>query len=205
MGISYEQQLYALLYAVLTGCILGCILDVIRISRVLCGIASYTGCNKTLRKVSFPLIGTVRNLGFKNESSFSKSVILFFGDLLFFALSGCVFCVFLFHAASGCFRWFYILGALAGFFAYYVSVGRMVMMLSETINIFLNLIFLYLVWLLRLPFRAVFRFARFVCRLIAVHFLEPIWSVIVHAWRIRYTGRARKHLCDAVRIAHIFD
>lgn len=205
MGISLERQLYAFLYAIMTGCVLGVVLDFIRISRVLFGIASYTGQKTKLLHHSFPLIGTIKTTVWSHELSRLKIFLFFIGDLLFFVLSGLVFCVFLYHAASGSFRWFYLFGALIGFSAYYASVGRIVVMCSETINVLLTVIGSYLIWLLSLPFSIAWRVFRLICRIAYLCTIRPIQTASLQRRRIRYTNAVRASLHEAVRIRDFSD
>lgn len=198
MGILQQQQFFAFLYAIVTGILLGTLYDCFRIVRVFFGVSRYTQGVHQLDSVSLPLIGTVSSPDRSEGSRFRRLLVLSVGDVMFFLIAGCVFCIFLYSAASGCFRWFYVFGAGVGFLLYYSTVGRLVMLFSEMLVLFLRVFFRYVFWLSCVPFRIGGFIVLWVFRQTVSRIWMPIYSEYKHQMRIRYTRRVRAQLKRAI-------
>ncbi len=199
MGIEQHQQLTAFLYAILTGVFCGTLYDCFRVLRVFIGVSCYTQRKRRLDQLSLPLIGTVRSPRTSDNQRGGRLLVLAIGDVLFFFLAGCAFCVFLYHAASGCFRWFYLFGAGAGFSVYYITVGNLVMLSSEMLAFLLRVCLRYLWWTLCVPFRIARVIITRVFQLLLCRVWTPLYTVYKRKARIRYTRRVRAHLINEIR------
>lgn len=127
MEILIEKQLISVAYSLILGLIFGAAYDIIRMIHIICGIASYSGREKSAKKGIIP---------------FS---LFFIFDLVYAVFIGVAFSVFVYFANYGDFRWFLMAGTVVGFAAYHLTLGRVVMYFSEAVVRFLKLIFRYTV------------------------------------------------------------
>ncbi len=148
MEIFIEKQLAATAYSFILGLIFGGLYDIIRITHILCGIASYAGEFRGMKRGLLPFF------------------LFFLGDTAFALTVTASFSAFLYWQMNGRFRWFLLVAAIAGFAAYYHTAGRIVMAFSEAITRFLRLA---ATWIFLKPaaflLRLLLRIARFLCRL----------------------------------------
>ena len=147
MEIYIARELAGMLYALAVGASLGAIYDVVRISRLLLGLRP--GAGNVSR--SLPLIGEVGRV--RRRGGFFSGVVVFLGDILFFAVATAIYVVFVFHANYGNNRWFFTFSAVAGFLAYHFTIGRLVMKASGAIRFALCAALLYLAFFALFPVR----------------------------------------------------
>lgn len=127
MEIFIEKQLLIVLNSVILGLIFGAIYDIIRISHIMCAIASYSGENRGIRS--------------------GKAAFLIFaaGDLVYVIVVSVMFSFFTYWQNNGVIRAFIVLPCIAGFAVYHVTIGKIVMYFSEAVVRFIRLVFRYTV------------------------------------------------------------
>ncbi len=127
LGFDMALQLNLLLYSLILGAFLGAFFDIMRISRVFLSIifSEKAGCavSKTV-----------------------MTVVSFFEDIIFFAVSAAVTVLFCFQANGGSARGFILLGMLGGFSLYLLTLGRLTKLVSEALS---KLIYRLLTFVLR--------------------------------------------------------
>ncbi len=181
MEIFIGKHLQVAAYSFILGLIFGGLYDIIRISHILCGIASYTGEHRGMKRGVLPFL------------------LFFLGDVAYTLTVIAVFSVFLYWQVNGKFLWFLPMTVLAGFAVYSHTVGRIVMAFSEAITRFLRLAAL---WLVIRPAKFVFHLIRrifsFVWRQTFGRILQALRKSVraVHAAGIR--KKFRKDVYTAV-------
>ncbi|MBQ4354949.1 MAG: hypothetical protein IJC71_08660 [Clostridia bacterium] len=158
--------------------IFGGIYDIIRIVHVSCGIASYTGETKGMKRGFIPLL------------------LFFLTDAAYMLTVTCIFSVFLFAVNRGGFRFYLLAGVIAGMTLYLCTIGRLVMLVSETIVRLLRrmadfLLFRPLRFLAHLLFSCICRIGRMTA--------VPLLFSCRRAAAIHYTEKIRRQLTGAIR------
>jgi len=115
MELFIGKQLQVVGYSFVLGLIFGGLYDIIRIAHCLCGIASYTGGSRGMRRGKLPFL------------------LFFLLDTVYMIAVTAMFSIFLFWQMSGTFRLFVLVSAAAGLTVYLCTAGRLVMLFSETI------------------------------------------------------------------------
>ena len=120
------------------GVILGVLNDVNRITRVFCGKVYSKKYFGKLYELTLPIVNRPIE---RKESGLRKkslSVLIFFQDIIFFAIAGIGITVLNYEFNEGRFRFFTVFAVVSGFIIYYFTVGKIVMMLSEGIVFFIK-------------------------------------------------------------------
>lgn len=127
MEFFIEKQLLIVLNSVILGLIFGAIYDIIRISHIMCAIASYSGENRGMRSC--------------------KAAFLIFaaGDLVYVIVVSVMLSFFVYWQNNGVIRSFIVFPCIAGFAVYHVTIGKLVMYFSEAVVRFIRLVFRYTV------------------------------------------------------------
>lgn len=127
MEFFIEKQLLIVLNSVILGLIFGAIYDIIRISHIMCAIASYSGENRGMRS--------------------GKAAFLIFvaGDFVYVIVVSVMLSFFVYWQNNGVIRSFIVFPCIAGFVVYHVTIGKIVMYFSEAVVRFIRLVFRYTV------------------------------------------------------------
>lgn len=115
MELFIGKQLQVVGYSFVLGLIFGGLYDIIRIAHCLCGIASYTGTSRGMRRGKLPFF------------------LFFLLDTAYMIAVTAMFSIFLYWQMSGVFRLFVLVSAVIGLAIYLCTAGRIVMLFSETI------------------------------------------------------------------------
>lgn len=173
MEIFVQKQLINIAYSFILGLIFGGIYDIIRIVHILCGIASYTGESRGMKRGIVPFL------------------LFFLLDAAYMLITTCVFSVFLYAVNNGGFRLYLLAAVICGMVLYFITVGRIVMLLSETIVRFLRKVFTLFVLK---PFGFILKlFRRLICW-IGAHTIGKIVRYLQHRRAIRYTEKLKRRL-----------
>ncbi len=121
MTVPQEKLLLILLGAIIVGIFLGGIYDFFRI-----------------RRIAFSLNSTDIKKGIREKIG---NIIIFFEDVLYALICSVVVCIYVFYMNSGRFRGLAFVGFFLGFLLYYNTVGKVVMICSEQIVLFLKKVF----------------------------------------------------------------
>ncbi|MBE6540983.1 MAG: hypothetical protein E7672_00830 [Ruminococcaceae bacterium] len=139
MEFFIEKQLIIVLNSVILGLIFGAIYDIIRISHIICGIASYLGKCRGMRSGKMPFI------------------IFALFDLVYVLSVAILLSVFTYWQNNGIMRAFIFVPCILGFMAYHSTVGKIVMFFSESIVRFIRLVVHYAV---EVPLKFIFSVIR---------------------------------------------
>ena len=115
MEIFISKQLQVVAYSFILGLIFGGLYDIIRITHILCGIASYAGENVGMKRGKLPFL------------------LFFLFDAVYLLTVTAAFSVFQYWQMNGEFRLFVLLSVTAGFAVWRATAGRVVMAFSEAI------------------------------------------------------------------------
>ena len=179
MEIFIEKQLLNLLYSIILGLIFGAIYDIIKIVHVSCGIASYTGESRGMKKGVVPFL------------------LFLLTDIFYIFPVSCIFSVFLYAVNKGGFRFYLLAGVIGGMFLYQNTFGRLVMFVSEAIVRFLKRLFtLLLIRPIRYVLGQILKAFVFLGR----HTSGKLLSLFKRLTAVTYTEYTRKKLEDAVRL-----
>lgn len=200
MRLSSSEELYAMLPMLLAGAICGLQYDIVRITRVLLRLASYTRAGQSLYEFSFPWIGSLKTHDIVPLTRVRR-ILIALGDILFAILAGGTFSVTLFAVASGVFRWFYLLAAVVGFLLYTLTLGRVVILSSEIVSAMIRVCVRYAVRTLLLPFVGLARLLRLVGKQACQRILYPVRRAIRFEFRKHYTMYMQRTLPEAVRMS----
>lgn len=171
MEIFIGKQLHVVGYSFILGLIFGGLYDIIRITHIICGIASYSGENRGMKRGVLPFL-----LFFLCDAAYALTVTAAFS-------------VFLYWQMNGTFRWFVLMSAAAGFAVYYHTAGRIVMAFSEAIVRFLRLA---ATWILIKPARLILHILRRIFRFLYRQTVGRILSLVRRGIRIVRSTRIRQ-------------
>ncbi len=173
MELFIGKQLQVVGYSFILGLIFGGLYDIIRIAHCLCGIASYTGTSRGMRRGKLPFF------------------LFFLLDTAYMIAVTAMFSIFLYWQMSGTFRLFVLVSAVTGLAVYLCTAGRIVMLFSETIVCFLKKV---VRCLLVKPMRWILRFLG---RILAGLYRQTIGRVaeaVLHGMRYVRAERIRRNL-----------
>ena len=103
---------------------------------------------------------TVRITGILNQEKKGKThclrsallqIVMFFEDILFFIIAGCVIALLLYYTNDGQFRGMAIFGVACGFVLYYFTVGRLVISVSRTLVFAIKTVLVYTILFVAFP------------------------------------------------------
>ena len=120
------------------GVSLGVLNDVNRIIRVFCGEVYSKKYFGKLYELTLPIINKPIGRRQSRIGKKSLSVLIFFQDIIFFAIAGIGITILNYEFNEGRFRFFTVFAVILGFVIYYFTVGKIVMMLSEGIAFFIK-------------------------------------------------------------------
>ena len=121
---------------------------------------------------------------------------MFFEDILFFLVAGCVISVLIYYTNDGVFRLMALFGVMCGFFAYYFTVGKIVILLSDVIIRSLGVFLSYCAAVLLIPFLLVVRFVLIpILRLEKIIFKKLFWRLPKIKNIRKKKGSKEKHKC----------
>ena len=154
--MEISQRLLGMLFvwAVGLGFVLGGVYDVLRITRILCGLHyvkrfskddDYPVTDADAPRKTLPLRRKMAHL--------CTNALVFTEDLLFGVVCAVSLVILLYYANDGQFRALAVWGMACGFFVYYHTLGRLVMLFSEAIVMALRRIIRWIVRLLLVPLR----------------------------------------------------
>ena len=151
--MTLSQTAIAALYfwGFVLGVGLGAIYDLLRITRVLLGVHYSRRTAERLRQISFPLLPPVKKRG----ESRARGIVVFREDLFFCLFAGAAFVLLFYGANNGKFRFPVLLLAGVGFLVYRATLGRLLMMFSEMIAFFIEILGRYAVFFVSYPIRKV--------------------------------------------------
>ena len=139
MEFFIEKQLIIMQNSVILGLIFGAFYDIIKISHIICGIASYSG----------------ENCGMKH--SVGSYIIFGLMDFIYTAGLTVTLSVFVYWQNNGVIRAFILVPCALGFVLYHKTAGRAVMYFSEVVVRFIRIVFRYTV---AIPVRFVIRIVK---------------------------------------------
>lgn len=182
MEIFIGKQLEVVAYSFILGLIFGGLYDIIRITHIICGIASYSGEKRGMKRGVLPFL------------------LFFLCDAAYVLTVTAAFSVFLYWQMNGTFRWFVLVSAAAGFAVYYHTAGRIVMAFSEAIVRFLRLAAL---WIVIKPARFILHILRcifvFLYRQTIGRILLCIRRVVRTVRSVRIRKNFRKDVCTTFK------
>ncbi|MBE6715192.1 MAG: hypothetical protein E7575_07970, partial [Ruminococcaceae bacterium] len=133
MWFSLSEHFAVTAYSLFMGVFLGVLYDCIRLTRILCGIGSYSRAVSGLYKKQLPFI---KNRRISAAPRRKNMILLFLGDILYALLCSASYSLFLFHAIRGQVRWYFLLASAIGFFLYYFTVSKLVLSILEILFFF---------------------------------------------------------------------
>lgn len=114
-----------------------------------------------------PVYGsTVRITGILNREKNGKrhclrsillQLLLFFEDILFFLIAGCVIALLLYYTNDGQFRGMAVFGVVSGFVLYYFTVGKLVISVSRALVFAIKAVLAYTILLVAFPSALLFK------------------------------------------------
>ena len=186
--MEISQRLLGMLFvwAAALGFALGGVYDVLRITRILCGIHYVKRFSKEegpsadacARQASMP----IRHL---RASRIQRTIFIFVGDFLFGLVCGVSLIILLYYTNDGQFRALAVFGMACGFFVYYHTLGRLVMLFSEVIVLAVRRLVRWVLRILLLPF---YWLARLLYRTIG-HRVTQLVKRIRYKRNVRYTDK----------------
>jgi len=180
MEIFIVDQIKNFGYSVILGLIFGGIYDIIRIIQLSCGIVSFFGKDRGMKRGFVP---------------FTVFAIL---DICFFLIGTVSFSVFLYAVNNGGFRSYLLAGVLIGMTVYHYTVGRIVMLFSESIVRFIRLV---LNTVLVKPVRFIGGAAAWLGIWIWTHTAKCLIGIIKHRTQVLYTNRVMHRMDRAIMFA----
>lgn len=188
MWFSLSEHLLVTLYSFFLGIGLAVLYDLIRLTRIIFGVSSYSKTAIKLKELNLPLISKKNN-----KPAFGKApsfLILLLSDILFFIICGAVYSLFFFHAVRGHIRWYFLLSSASGFLVYYFTLSKICIIFFEVLFFFIKCVIIYICMIVALPFKLIFRiilrgFQRFV---------RPILDNLRYAAALKYTNKLRDNL-----------
>ncbi len=168
--------------SVILGLIFGAFYDIIKISHIICGIASYSGENRGMKRGILPCI------------------IFALLDFVYVLSMAAVLSVFVYWQNNGVIRAFILIPCTLGFVLYHNTVGRAVMYFSEAVVRFIRLVFRYTV---AIPVRFVLGIIRRIVRFVYTSTLGRIIFVSAEAVDGMRTARYLRKLEDDIRLDRI--
>lgn len=176
MEISPYLLAKMLAYSFLLGAGLGVLYDAFRIFRILSATGSVSECDgkgydgvmlslpppmsgvfgKKIKPFFVPASGSRSRAG-----SVIYGILLFFEDILFFAVCGCAVSVLIYYTNDGRFRLMAVVGVFVGFLLYYLTVGRLVLSAARFICFAIRAVLTYLTLALVTPFAYLLKAVRY--------------------------------------------
>ncbi len=148
--VSQSALVSLALYGAAVGVLLGIVYDVFRILRI-----AVEPSNR-LRRLG-AVTGSEAANGKKPHGETVRTVIIAIEDIIYSVICAVVISVMIFHINSGHPRWFILLGTAVGFFVYYFTVGKIVMLFSSYIILFVRTVFMFVMKLTLFPLLKLFR------------------------------------------------
>ncbi len=186
--MEISQRLLGMLFvwATVLGFSLGGVYDVLRITRILCGVhyvKRFSGKEKHSAEAQAPPNAppTWRRRIFHVQ----QKLLIFVGDVLFGVVCGIALILLLYYANDGQFRSLAVFGMACGFFFYYHTLGRLVMLFSEAIVLAVRRLVRWTVRLVLLPLRA---FSRLLYRTVGRR-IALLVKRIRYRRNVRYTDQ----------------
>ncbi len=173
MEIFIEKQLISVGYSFILGLIFGVSYDIIRIIHILCGIASYSGDERYMRKGKIPFL------------------LFFLTDLVYMTAVSAAFSVFVYWVNYGDFRWYLLFGSVVGFVLYYVTLGRVVMYFSEAVVRVIRLVFHYTV---AVPLRYIWKTAQRLVSAVYRFTLGRLVKMLVGVYLSKRNAKYLRHI-----------
>lgn len=161
MEVSQGALLFMMLSGALLGTVLGVVYDVFRLIRRAVLEAGGGEVPSFVREWKFPFLGCPGDR--KHGTALSHGVTVFvtvFCDVLFGLIAGISVLLLLYDRNDGIFRLSAPAGVAVGFFLYRMTLGRLVGAVEDAILFFSGVLFRYLLLLVTLPFRLLFRGCR---------------------------------------------
>ena len=179
--MEISQRLLGMLFvwAVALGFALGSVYDVLRITRILCGVHYVKRFSE--EKGSATDVSSLR----QRVSRIQRAILVFSGDLLFGVVCGISLIILLYYTNDGQFRALAVFGTACGFFVYYHTLGRLVMLFSEVIVHAVRWLARRIVKLALWPFRMI---ARLLYRTVGRRAVELV-KRIRYKRNVRYTAK----------------
>ncbi len=178
----------------LFGVFMGAINDVHRIMRVFFGVRYGKKRFDKLYARKIKIINrSVGNLGCNRFTKALLGTVIFFQDLILFAVAGVGVVILNFYFNKGEFRIYTIAALFAGFVFYYFTLGKIVMLVSEAIAFYIKVAFLVVFYLISRPF--VFAGKKFAVILRKVQGFFA--RVIEKKKNIRYNKKEKKKILAA--------
>ena len=196
-----------------TGISLGIFYDCFRILRIICGMdggkkkeeKEHKKTNSPIKRMverilSIDLSSKQNNRVPKHGKVFSviTHILVFFEDILFFLVAGCVISVLIYYTNDGIFRLMALFGVMCGFFAYYFTVGKIVIHLSDVILRSLGVFLSYCAAVLLVPCLLVVRFVIIpILKFEKIMFKRLFWHLTKIKIIRKKKGSKEKHKCPS--------
>ena len=187
--MEISQRLLGMLFvwATALGFSLGGLYDVLRITRILCGVHyvnRFSGKENPFTAVCTPPNEQPRWR--RRIFRAHRTLFIFLGDVLFGVVCGVALIILLYYANDGQFRFLAVFGMACGFFVYYHTLGRLVMLFSEAIVLAIRRLVRWTVQLVLVPLRAI---ARLLYRAVGQRIVLLV-KRIRYKRNVRYTDQA---------------
>ncbi len=142
--VSQSALISLALYGAAVGVLLGIVYDVFRILRI--------AVEPSNRLRLLNIITDKKTADEKKPYGETvRTVIIAIEDIIYSIICAVVISVMIFHINSGHPRWFILLGTALGFFVYYFTVGKIVMLFSSYIILFVRTVFMFVMKLTLFP------------------------------------------------------
>lgn len=199
MWFSVSEHLIVTLYSFVVGIGFGAVYDIIKLSRCLLGIGNYSFASQIFLKINIPFIKPISH-GYPSKiKGIYSDIIVFIGDIIFSLICAGIYSLFLFHAIRGQVRLYFIVASAVGFFLYYFTFSRFVIVLFESIILFLRSVFYYFFRIAFYPIYLLFhlfvRCNRHFYRSLVVPFIEKL----KYKSALRYTKSHSDKLLSKIR------
>lgn len=194
MWFSISEHFSVTLYSLFMGFALGAVYDFFKLTRILLGINSYSSIAKRLHKMKLPLLGISVGKKGRTKTDAVITVLMFFGDILYALLCGCIYSLFLFHAIRGQVRWYFIIASALGFFLHYFTLSKLNIIVLEVLFFFLKCVIMYLGAILLVPFKTLLKFIKWLSSKLYSGIIYPVMSLIKYRQALRYTEKRRTKL-----------
>ncbi len=189
MWFSISEHFSVTFYSFIMGIVLGLLYDFFKLTRILLGINSYSAIAKRLQRVKLPLVKISFKTGRKNQTDAVITVLMFFGDIIYALICGCIYSLFLFHAIRGQVRWYFIIASALGFFLHYFTLSKLNIIVLEVLFFSVKCVIIYLVEILIVPFRLFMKLFRWSVRRISSKVVRPVLLCLKYKRALRYTEK----------------
>ncbi len=203
MWFSTSEHLRVIVYSFFMGMGLSLLYDVVKLTRILFGICSYSETAKKLNNTKLPFLKEKSSRQDGKKGGVTAFVFVFFGDIIYSLLCGAAYSLFLFHAIEGHVRWYFILSSAFGFFFHYFTLSKFNIIVLEVLFFLMKCGIMYLWMVFFLPFRILYRLIWYLFRLTRRKVFSPMMTAVRYRLAVSYTMRVQGSLNDRIHFDEV--